>query len=142
MVVEELEQVLGLLLLETDDAAGEALVDVQGLLTGHGVNTNERMLLRDESVSTDIFDGTEAAYLALNRLAANRSVALPGVLSLVDSRVDGAEALETLLEFRRQPVVSLNLRGKECVTTAVVGLVKDPEEGGARGLLLVRLFVA
>lgn len=44
VVVEELEQVLGLLILEADDVAREALVDVESLLAGYGVDTDEGVL--------------------------------------------------------------------------------------------------
>lgn len=54
MVEEEVEEVVGLLLAEADDRLREALVDVQGLLTSGGVNTDEWVLsIRSSSAKID-----------------------------------------------------------------------------------------
>ena len=44
VVEQEVEQVLGLLLLEADDAASEALVDVERLLLGHRMRSDDGVL--------------------------------------------------------------------------------------------------
>ena len=120
MVEEEVEQVLGLLVFETDDALREALVDVQRLLARDGVDADDRVL-------------------GLDGLAPDRATALARVLGLRNRRMYGPEALETLLEPVREPLVRLDLGKEERVAASVHGLVEDPEESGTRGLFLVGL---
>ena len=121
MVEEEVEQVLGLLVLEADDALREALVDVQRLLARDGVDADDRVL-------------------GLDGLTPDGATALARVLGLRDCRMDGPEALETLLEPVREPLVRFDLGKEECIATSVHGLVEDPEESGTRGLFLVGLM--
>jgi hypothetical protein len=69
-------------------------------------------------------------------LAANDAAALVAELGLLNTRVDGLEAVEALLEGGRKAVVGLDLVDEGGVATGLGG-VKDVEEGGSRGLRLV-----
>lgn len=140
VVEQELEQVLGFFLFEPNDAAREALIDVEGFLPGHRVDTNERMLQPMCLSYLCIKALSYRTYLGFNRFTTNWSSALPGVLSLVHSGVNSAETLETLLELGGQPFVSFRLRGKEGVTSPVLGLVENPEESSAGRLQLIGLY--
>lgn len=122
MVKQELEQELRLFLLEPDDPAREALVDVQSLLTRDGVHADDGML-------------------ALDGLSTDGAVVLAREIGLVHGGVDGAQALEALLELEGETLVGLDLRQEEGVTAAIVRLLENPEEGRARGLQLIRLRV-
>jgi hypothetical protein len=118
VVVQELQQELGLLLAEADDVAREALVHVQRLLAGDGVHAHERVL-------------------RLDGRAAHGPAALAREVRLGDGGVHRAQALEALLERGREAVVRLDLGEEEGVAAADLGLVEDEEERGAGGLLLV-----
>ena len=72
--------------------------------------------------------------LRLDGLATDGAVALAGVLSLVDGGVDGAKTFEAFLELGGETLVGFDLGKKEGVASAVLGLLEDPEEGGARRL--------
>lgn len=65
------------------------------------------------------------------------AVAGGGRVDLLNARVRRLEAVEALLEERAQTLVSLDSVDKQSVATRV-GAVKQVQESGARGLLLVR----
>jgi hypothetical protein len=118
VVEQKLEEVIGFFLLETDNGLGEALVDVESLLASHRVDTNN-------------------GVLGLDWFPANGAVTLSGEFGLGNRRVQRPETLKALLELGRKTIVGLNLGQEESVATADLGLVKDEEEGGARGLQFV-----
>ena len=75
----------------------------------------------------------------LDGLATDRAVGLARVLRLVDGGVDGTKTFQALLEFGGQTFVGFDLGEEEGVSSTVLGLLEDPEEGCARGLRLVGL---
>jgi hypothetical protein len=118
VVEQELKEVIRFFLLETDNGLGEAQVDVESLLAGHRVDTNN-------------------GVLGLNWFPANGAVPFSGVLGLGNGGVQCPETLEALLEFGGETIVGLDLGQEQGVATADLGLVKDKEEGGTRGLQFV-----
>lgn len=98
------------------------MVDEQGLLLGNWVCADNWV---------DVAD-----WLASDDTATDSSE-----LSLLMSRVDSLEALESLLESIRESVVGLNLGAEKSVTTSNVSLlvwnVESVQEGGSWWLLLV-----
>lgn len=93
-------------------------VDVQCLGACDGVCSHDGVLVDDGLTALD--------------------AALPYAgVDLLDAGVSGLEAVEQLLESRRQAVVGLGGVGEEGVA-ARLGDVEVVEEGGAGGLLLVR----
>lgn len=57
-------------------------------------------------------------------------------IHLFNPRVDGFQAVESFLETGAQPVVRLNLVGKQCISSNIWD-VKDIKEGGSGWLNLV-----
>ena len=90
VVEQELKEVIGFFLLETDNGLGEPLIDVESLLAGHRVDTNN-------------------GVLGLDGFPANRAITFSGMLGLGNGRVQCPEPLETLLELGRETIVGLNL---------------------------------
>ena len=117
MVEQELEQKIGLFLLEADDMSSESFVDEQGFLAGDGMDTND-------------------GVLGFDRLAPHDATLLPRVFRLVNPRMDSAQTLEAFLELGGKAVVCFNLRPEQSVS-ADGGLIEDEEEGRSGGLLLV-----
>lgn len=101
MVVEELEEGFRLFFLEANNAAREARVDEQGPLSGHGVYTDNRVLQRSDFDQLWTYRSITGTNLCLNRLTTDGATTLPGVLSLVDGRVNSAQALETFPKLGR-----------------------------------------
>ena len=118
MVEQELKEIFGFFLLETDNGIGEPLIDVESLLAGHRVDTNN-------------------GVLGLDGFPANRAITFSGMLGLGNGRVQCPETLETLLELGRETIVGLNLGQVQGIASADLGLVKDEEESGARRLQFV-----
>lgn len=118
VVIQKLEEVIRFFLLETDNGPGEALVDVERLLAGHRVDTNN-------------------GVLALDRFPANWPITNSREFGLGDGRVQCPETLEALFELGGEAIVGLNLGQEKGVATADLGLVENEEEGGARGLQFV-----
>lgn len=133
VLVQEVEDGVGLLLLEANDLAGDWIklakadsiveigptlrVDEERLLTGHGVSSNNRVSVDDGLTTLD--------------------AALPYTgVDLLDARVSGIQAVKELLERRRQAVVRLGSVGEESVTTDLRD-IEDVQEGGAWRLSLV-----
>lgn len=85
VIEEELQQVLGLLLLVADDAPCESGVDVEGLFAGHWMLSNDRMLF--SSISSLFVVMMGEAYLRLYRLPPHRTASLLRVLCLIHGRV-------------------------------------------------------
>ena len=73
--------------------------------------------------------------LRLNRVASCNTPSGHATVHLFNSRVHRAQAMQSLLELRRQPVVRLGHVAEQRVTTAR-GSIEDIQERGARGLLL------
>lgn len=117
VIVEELEDGVGLLLLEADDLARELRVDVERLLARSRVRADNGMAVDDGLAPLD-------------------AVADSGGVDLLDARVGGPEAVQTLLEERAEALVGRDGIDEERVA-ARLRLVQDVQEGGAGGLLLV-----
>ena len=90
VVEQELKEVIGFFLLETNNGLCEPQIDVESLLASHRVDTNN-------------------GVLGLDWFPANRAVTFPGELGLGDGGVQCPETFEALLEFRRETIVGLNL---------------------------------
>ena len=80
MVEQELEEVVGFFLLETDNGPGEAWIYVESLFASHRVDTNN-------------------GVLGFDWFPANGAVTFSGELGLGNGRVQCAETLEALLEL-------------------------------------------
>lgn len=115
--VQESKQRIALLFLEAHNTPREAGVDVQRLLASSGVRAHDWVLVGD-------------------RLATDDAAALVAELGLLDTGVDGLEAVQALLEGRREAVVGLDLVDEGGVAAGLGG-VEDVEEGGSGGLRLV-----
>lgn len=135
MVVQELEEGIGLLLLEADDVTSDCnccqswqsaernelqltlRVNVERLLAGGGVCSDQRVLVDHRVTPLD-------------------AAPCGGGVDLLDARVRGLQAMQSLLEEWAEAVVRLHSIDEEGVTSSL-GLVKDVKERGARRLLLV-----
>lgn len=118
MIVQELEQVIALLLLETDNAASELRVDVQGLLARDGMRAD---------------DGVDVA----DRFAADDGAAGEGTGGLFVAGVHGFQAVEALAERGGEALVGHRHVGEEGVASGCRA-IETVEERGARGLHLER----
>ena len=100
MRVQQSKDCVRLFLLQANDAARKALVDVQRLFSCDGVTAHERV--------------DAANRLALDRLG---SMQLGGALRLLEPGVLDLERLEVLAEGRREALVRLDLVHEQSVTT-------------------------
>ena len=116
-LVQEVQDQIRLLLLETDNVSGELWVHEDGLLAGSRV-------LSDDGV--DVLDG----------LSSNNTSSSNGGIGLLMGRVDSLESLESLLELGGKSVVSLGVVGEQSVSSSS-GHLENTEESGSRRLLLV-----
>ena len=112
VVEEELEKILGFLVLVPNDATREALVHVQRLLAGDRVLTHDGMLQYKSASLGSSDNARKQTYFSLNRLAAHNTAALssPREVSLLDTRVDGLEGAQESDKLGRKPLESSNLR--------------------------------
>lgn len=113
VVVQELEQSVGFLLLQAHDIAGELRVDVQRLLAGGGMGADDGVLVHDGFPPLD-------------------GATCYGGVDLFDSAVCGLETVETLLEQGRETVVGFDGVGEEGVAAAGWALKEDQEGGSGR----------
>lgn len=116
-LVQEVENQIRLLLLETDDVSGELGVDKYGLLASGRVGSDN---------GVDVGHG----------LSSDNTSSSNGSISLLMSRVHSLESLQTLLELGRKSVVGLGVIREESVSSCS-GHLQDTQEGGSRRLLLV-----
>jgi hypothetical protein len=116
-VVQEIENQIRLFLLETNNVSGELWVHEDRLLTSGGVLSDNGMHVLDR-FSSD------------NTSSSDRGV------SLLVSRMNSLESLESLLELRRESVVGLGVVREQSVSSGS-GHLENTEEGSSRRLLLV-----
>lgn len=119
MVVQKLQDIIGLLALETDDATSEPLIHVQRLFAGDGVATNKRV---------HIFNGLPPHLCPLSSAAR--------ILRLLNARMNGLKRAKEVYELRREAFKVGNLRRKNRIAPAF-GLCDEEEGGRSRGLLFV-----
>lgn len=119
-LLEDAKQAVALLLLQADDPAGEAWVDIERLGASDGMAANERV---------DVLD-----RLTLDGVFAVKSGCAAGLLV---ARVFNLKRLEVGAERGRQAVVRLDLVEEERVA-AGSGRVEQEERGQAGRLQLVR----
>jgi len=117
MVEQQLQQRLGLLVAQPDDALGEARVNKQRLLPCRRVHAHDRVQ-------------------RLDGLAPDVLPVVPGAFGLREAAVLGAEALEEGLDGRREARVGGRLRGPAGVA-AGGGHGEEGQDGDSWGLVLV-----
>lgn len=136
MVVQELEERIRLLLLETDDVTCNCIT-CQSLDTMHArqygltLRVDVKRLLSSGRVRPDNRVLVDHRIAPLDAAPRSRGV------DLLDAGVRGLQAVQPLLEQRAEAVVRLDGVDEERVAPGL-GLVEDVQERGSGRLLLVR----